>query len=88
MAGTNTNVAASLPIAVNHDTQCPLRKLTLDLLPETTNVIEIDSLENILQLVKQEKVSAILPTYLLADSKLVACDSRRWQIKYYHCPYH
>ncbi|UQS81991.1 LysR family transcriptional regulator [Bombilactobacillus folatiphilus] len=88
IAGANTQLAASLPIAVNHDTQCPLRKLTLDLLSETTNVIEIDSLENILQLVKQEKVSAMLPTYLLTDSKLVACDSRRWQIKYYHYQYH
>lgn len=43
------------------DASCTLRKLTIKLIKETERLIEIDSLEAIIQLVSKRNASALLP---------------------------
>ncbi|BDR61154.1 LysR family transcriptional regulator [Lactobacillus xylocopicola] len=74
---------SKLPIAINSDYSCPFRQLTCKLFPNQNDLIEIDSLEMILQLVKQQRAIALLPCHLIND-QLVQASPKRWSIPYYH----
>ncbi|MDF7675764.1 LysR family transcriptional regulator [Neisseriaceae bacterium ESL0693] len=72
-----------LPIFMNSDATCPLRQLTLELWPDTDRLIEIDSLENLLQLVIRKQGMAVLLRFLIsADYQPV--DHQTYVIDYYH----
>ena len=75
-----------IPIAINADFNCPFRDLTLQLASNKSEIIEIDSLEMILQLVKQGKATALLPKYLISDD-LVPANKQTWEIPYYSYRY-
>ena len=53
----------NVPLLINSDLDCPLRQLTLEIVKETERLIEIDSLETILDLVSKGQAMALLPTY-------------------------
>lgn len=76
----------ALPILINSDTSCPLRKLTIELAQKTNQLLEVDSLENILQLVSKGEAIALLPSYL-QKNEYVQLDNRLFQIAYYSYRY-
>lgn len=71
----NSQKDKSLPILINSDTSCPLRKLTLKLIKETERLIEIDSLEAILKLVSKGEALALLPIYLEKEGLIPTTDN-------------
>jgi DNA-binding transcriptional LysR family regulator len=76
----------NLPILINSDTSCPLRKLTLKLIKETERLVEIDSLETILHLVSKGEATALLPTYLEKEG-FIPIDGNIFKIKFYSYQY-
>ncbi|EQA3584199.1 LysR family transcriptional regulator [Enterococcus faecalis] len=76
------NKKNSLPFLINSDISCPLRKLTLELFKETERIVEIDSLETILNLVTNGKGIALLPTYLKSEG-YIPIDNNIFHINYY-----
>lgn len=78
----NKHKVNNLPILINSDTSCPLRKLTLNLIKETERLVEIDSLEAIIQLVSKEKALALLPIYLEKEG-LIPVDDNIFKINFY-----
>lgn len=67
------------------DASCTLRKLTIKLIKETERLIEIDSLEAIIQLVSKRNASALLPIYLEKEG-LIPVDDNIFKINFnsYH----
>lgn len=57
----------NLPLLINSDKKCPLRRLSLDILPDK-NFIELDSLEAIINIVQNGEGIAILPPDLTSNS--------------------
>jgi hypothetical protein len=72
-----------LPIVINKDELCPLRQLTKKLVNCTDELIEIDSLENILQLIRNGSAIALLPRYLVGND-YEKYDHNDWKIEYFH----
>lgn len=73
---------STCPIAINTDLTCPFRKLTLKLCQDNAKLLEIDSLETIMQLVKRGEVIALLPQYLI-DSDYQRVNDHNFNIPYY-----
>jgi LysR family transcriptional regulator, cell division regulator len=72
----------NFPILINRDISCPLRKLSIQLYQETRILIETDTLNNILSIVKQGDAIALLPLSL-AINELTAADEHSHDIIYY-----
>ncbi|MCO5475785.1 substrate-binding domain-containing protein [Enterococcus gallinarum] len=72
----------NVPLLINSDLDCPLRQLTLEIVKETERLIEIDSLETILDLVSKGQAMALLPTYLEKEGFL-PIDNNLFAINYY-----
>ena len=72
----------NVPLLINSDLDCPLRQLTLEIVKETERLIEIDSLETILDLVSKGQAMALLPTYLEKEGFL-PIDTHLFAINYY-----
>ena len=68
------------------DASCTLRKLTIKLIKETERLIEIDSLEAIIQLVSKRNASALLPIYLEKE-RLIPVDDNIFKINFYSYHY-
>lgn len=73
---------STCPIAINSDLTCPFRKLTLKLCPDKARLLEIDSLETIMQLVKRGEAVALLPQYLI-DNDYQKVNDHNFNIPYY-----
>lgn len=82
LQGQSVKLPNQLPILINNDISCPLRALTLKLYGSTTNFITVDSLNNLLQLVKTNRGCALLPTFLINED-LKTVDSKIHHIDYY-----
>lgn len=76
------NDASQLPILINRDTSCPLRQLSIKQFQESRTLIEIDTLNNILSLVKQGDAVALLPLSLATDELDIA-DEQVYKMMYY-----
>jgi LysR family transcriptional regulator, cell division regulator len=72
----------NFPILINRDISCPLRKLSIQLYQETRILIETDTLNNILSIVKQGDAIALLPLSL-AINELTTADEHSHDIIYY-----
>ncbi|MDF7667741.1 LysR family transcriptional regulator [Orbaceae bacterium ESL0727] len=72
----------NLPILINRDKACPLRKLSIEQTSNDKKMVEIDSLENILHLVKIGKGIAFLPQSL-TEQGYKAVDKTVYSIQYY-----
>lgn len=77
----------SLPIFINNDLMCPLRNLTLELYKGSTNIIEVDSLQNILKLVENGQGISLLPQYLVRTYSFERKDSVSYDIEYFKYQY-
>ncbi|BDR57438.1 LysR family transcriptional regulator [Xylocopilactobacillus apis] len=75
-----------LPVLINSDHLCPLRKLTIQLIEDPARLVEIDSLENISQLVLDGQATALLPLYLTKDG-YQTIDDRSFSVNYYRYKY-
>lgn len=71
-----------LPIFVNDDVNCPLRALTLEQCDATMHLITVNSLNNLLQLIKTSRGYAFLPHFLIHDG-LTMVDQAIYPISYY-----
>ncbi|XKM13939.1 LysR family transcriptional regulator [Orbaceae bacterium ac157xtp] len=83
LQGNITSDKSQLPILINSDILCPFRKLTLTLIQDTSKIIEIDSLENLLQLVTKGQGIALLPAFFI-DNGYTSIDNKKYDIKYYN----
>lgn len=83
---TNVEKQHRLPILINSDTSCPLRKLTIELINEPERLLEVDSLENSLQLIAKGKAIALLPCYFAKESYFQT-NSDVFNIAYYTYQY-
>lgn len=61
-----------LPLLVNSDVNCPFRAMTLKRVGTDERVVEVDSWNSIIELVKQGRGRALLPTYLAEAASLVS----------------
>lgn len=68
---------------VNRDKTCPLRQKTLNEFSTSQKIIELESLENILNYVESGKGIALLPEYLLKTKKL-----QRWSEEVIEIPFY
>lgn len=57
-----------LPILINNDVDCPLRAKTLAIYQQTSNIITVDSLSQLLNLVEKGQGIALLPLFLQKDN--------------------
>ncbi|RIL38279.1 LysR family transcriptional regulator [Staphylococcus equorum] len=72
-----------LPLLVNKDQQCPLRKLSLKLLSSNQKVLELNSLEGIVNLVESGKGKALLPKFFEKKRELGSNNSKIYKVNYY-----
>lgn len=73
----------SLPLFVNKDKTCPFRKKSLDEIDTGNPVHEIDSIRNIISLVKASQGIALLPNYLLEqEAGLEKAGTEAYTIEY------
>lgn len=79
----NTN---NLPLIVNSDKKCPLRIISLELVPHKT-FIELDSLEAILNVVKCGEGIAFLPEKTVENLSLTNIIQNIVELPYYEYEY-
>ncbi|STY42853.1 Uncharacterised protein [Listeria grayi] len=73
----------SLPLFVNKDKTCPFRKKSLDEIDTGNPIHEIDSIRNIISLVKASQGIALLPDYLLEqEAGLEKAGTEAYAIEY------
>ncbi|MEB6319789.1 LysR family transcriptional regulator [Staphylococcus xylosus] len=77
---------SNLPLIINTDTKCPLRILSLELVPHKT-FIELDSLEAILNVVKCGEGIAILPEKTVENLSLTNIIQNIVELPYYEYEY-
>ncbi|WP_323703729.1 LysR family transcriptional regulator [Mammaliicoccus sp. Dog046] len=81
---TNTQSTDSLPLLINKDELCPLRKLSLQLNNNQKQIIELDSLEGIINLVELGKGTGLLPTYLERSRSIKRISQKDYHLEYYY----
>lgn len=74
---------SKIPILINRDRSCPFRSKTLEIIKDRENVVEVNSLDNIIQLVEKNKGIALLPKYLKKKKQINSIDSRVYPIEFY-----
>ncbi|MBJ6746483.1 LysR family transcriptional regulator [Streptococcus sp. 121] len=72
-----------LPVLVNSDEACPFRKKTMETIPKNTEIIEIDSFVNIIQLVENGQGFALLPNFLARKHNFLSINDKTYQIPFY-----
>lgn len=71
-------------VLINSDPTCPFRQKTLELLSNQPAIAEVDSLENILQLIAAGKGIALLPATLKTKQEYQFFYATEYAIDYYH----
>lgn len=72
-----------LPLLVNKDPHCPLRKLSLELVANNQKVLELNSLEGIINLVESGKGRALLPKFFEKRREIVCSNPKTYELDYY-----
>lgn len=79
----NHNYEDHLPLIVNKDKLCPLRKKAMEKYNLKTEIIEVDSLDNILRMVENGRGISLLPISLQINRNIKQVKSEKLFINYY-----